>query len=196
MQINTEENQIEGWVSKFLSIKNSYYQVLTGKGRWVPDSTPYWGLLNETGLWPLEDLINYRKLMLYQNLVKSDDDRLSKNVIMNEEKYAIEKTWYCELKSMAENYKINIGDVKKLQKSEWKKTVKYQIRTAVKTKSEDAKMKMTKLRHQKNQAFERQEYICNTSISRVTDLIRLKLEMLDIGKNKLCINSSNKKENY
>ena len=38
----------------------------------LPDSTPYWGLLNELGIWPLEDHINYKKLMLLQNLLSSE----------------------------------------------------------------------------------------------------------------------------
>jgi hypothetical protein len=60
----------------------------------LPDSTPYWGLLNELGLWPLEDVINYKKLMLLQNLMASNDSRTTKKLIAYQKKYGIEASWY------------------------------------------------------------------------------------------------------
>ena len=42
---------------------------------------------------------------------------------------------------------------------------------------------MIKLRHQKGQIFILQPYIQETSIWRIRDLIKVKLELLDIGKN-------------
>ena len=40
----------------------------------LPDSTPYWGILNEVGMWPMRIFIHYKKLMLYQNIMMSDDE--------------------------------------------------------------------------------------------------------------------------
>ena len=42
---------------------------------------------------------------------------------------------------------------------------------------------MTKLRHQKEQSYILQNYIKETNICRVRDLIKVKLELFDIGKN-------------
>ena len=65
----------------------------------------------------------------------------------------------------------------------WKKHVKEKIRSSVEKKSDEMKKTMKKLRHQLNQDFRKQPYIMNTSISCVPNLLRVKLEMLDIGKN-------------
>ena len=34
----------------------------------VPKSTPYWGLLHETGIWAIKWRLAYRKIMLYHNI--------------------------------------------------------------------------------------------------------------------------------
>ena len=44
----------------------------------LPKTTPYLGILNETGIWKVEERINYRRIMLVQNILKSSDRRLSK----------------------------------------------------------------------------------------------------------------------
>ena len=41
-------------------------------------TAPYWGMLAETGSWPVENRIEYKKLMLYQHLLKAEDKRLEK----------------------------------------------------------------------------------------------------------------------
>ena len=33
----------------------------------LPISTPYWGILLETGIWPLKCMIIYRQMMLYRD---------------------------------------------------------------------------------------------------------------------------------
>ena len=35
----------------------------------VPPSTPYWGLLIELGMKPIEYKIHYKRLMLYHNII-------------------------------------------------------------------------------------------------------------------------------
>ena len=47
----------------------------------LPSSTPYWGLLAELGIWPIQDRINYHRLMLFENILNSDEERLAKKVI-------------------------------------------------------------------------------------------------------------------
>ena len=34
----------------------------------LPKTTPYMGLLNEVGIWKIEERLKYRKIMLYHNL--------------------------------------------------------------------------------------------------------------------------------
>ena len=68
-------------------------------------------------------------------------------------------------------------------KPAWKKHVKEQINENVVEKSKEKIKSMTKLRHQKNQSFIMQDYLKETNIWRIRDLIRVKLELLDIGRN-------------
>ena len=68
-------------------------------------------------------------------------------------------------------------------KSKWKQYVRTKIKQKVVAESNEKKRMMTKLRHQKQQDYCMQQYIKETNIVRIRDLIRVKLEMLDIGKN-------------
>ena len=44
----------------------------------LPITTPYIGLIIETGVWPSEQRRNYGSLMLYRNIINSSQDRLVK----------------------------------------------------------------------------------------------------------------------
>ena len=37
----------------------------------VPPSTPYWGLLIELGMKPIEYIIHFKRLMLYHNIINT-----------------------------------------------------------------------------------------------------------------------------
>ena len=165
----------------------------------MPESTPYWGLLNELGIWPLQDVINYKKFMLYQNIITSEEDRLCKKVIKTQKEYNMEGSWYMELEKTSQGYNIGLKEAETKKKSEWKKTVKRKIKDSIIRQSIEKVKEMKKLRHQKEQIFETQQYIVNTTISKVRDLIRTKLEMLDIGNNigggeKKCFGCNNYEE--
>ena len=150
----------------------------------LPDSTPYWGLLNELGIWPLEDFINYKKFMLLQNLMNADENRMAKKLIKQQKQYETEGSWYSKVAKISKEYKVDLENDDLLKdKHKWKTHVKEQIKLKIISKSEEKKNSMSKLRHQKEQEFIMQEYIKETSIWRIRDLIRVKLEMLDIGRN-------------
>ena len=43
--------------------------------------TPYIGILMETGIWPIKEKIEYQTLMLYHNLINSDEERVAKLLV-------------------------------------------------------------------------------------------------------------------
>ncbi len=43
-------------------------------------SVPYFGLLAETGIWPVEQLIEARKILLMNNIMNSKGERLIKEI--------------------------------------------------------------------------------------------------------------------
>ena len=50
----------------------------------LPANTPYLGILKETGIWNVERKVDYQRLMLYQNMMESDDERLGKQIIQDQ----------------------------------------------------------------------------------------------------------------
>ena len=79
-------------------------------------STPYYGLLSELGIWPVENLLHYKQITLYHNIITSKEGRLISEIV----KYQIENTWNgCwayEVKKTCERYKIDIDIIKTLTK--------------------------------------------------------------------------------
>ena len=47
----------------------------------LPPGTPYKGILAETGIWPIEQLFEYRRITTLKNIIDSDDKRLIKEII-------------------------------------------------------------------------------------------------------------------
>ena len=149
----------------------------------LPEGAPYWGILNELGIWPLTAIVHYKRFMLYQNLITSDDERRAKRLIQYQKEFMIDGSWYEGLDIISKEYGINLNSNIIKTKSKWKTYVKSKIRAKLKTDSESKKNSMTKLRHQRKQEFCMQKYVNNTSITRIGDLLRVKLELLDVGKN-------------
>ena len=58
-------------------------------------STPYWGILLETGTWPLKYMIIYRQMMLY--IMRSSDNRKTKQILTQQKKYKHPRGLYSEI---------------------------------------------------------------------------------------------------
>ena len=100
----------------------------------VPESTSTWGVLKETGIWSVEMQIVYQRLMLYQNLLASDDERLGRRIIEAEEE-TVYAGWATETERIAGVIEIDIGEVHNLTKKAWKKKVKEKIKLALEKQS-------------------------------------------------------------
>ena len=44
----------------------------------LPSTTLYWGLLKEVGVWPFRKVSSYQRLLLFQTLMISEEDRLGR----------------------------------------------------------------------------------------------------------------------
>ena len=93
----------------------------------LPKSTPYIGLLNELGMWRMEERIMYRKMMLYHNIIHSNEDRLCRKIIKDQEEREEEGTFYQETKKFFEEVEIEIKDVELMLKSKLKRIIKEQL---------------------------------------------------------------------
>ena len=72
---------IETWSSitdtEMMELERIQYRMLKGMLA-QPQCKPYWGLRAETGVWPVMNRIEYKKIMLFHNIVTSEDNRLIK----------------------------------------------------------------------------------------------------------------------
>ena len=71
------------------------YNKLTFKTKFyaLPVSTPYWGMLNELGMWTMKARIVYKRIMLLQNVMMSNEERLCKQVVKDQKRLEVRKCW-------------------------------------------------------------------------------------------------------
>ena len=85
----------------------------------LPITTPYIGLIIETGVLPAEQKINYSSLMLYHNIVNSSKDRLVKQIIQEQRAQNYSNT-YDKVRTIAEELNIKLEKAVIMKKSDWK----------------------------------------------------------------------------
>ena len=99
---------IETWTNfRKSDLKKMTGQLLKGLFG-LPQSTPYWGLLYELGIIPIKYVITYKRMMLYHNIMNSDDNRVIKHVVREQEASEYEKCWFGNMKMEGENIGISV----------------------------------------------------------------------------------------
>ena len=142
---------IEAWtnlrVSDVQMIKTLQAKILKGLFG-LPKTTPYWGLIHELGVMPIISRVTYKKLMLYHNIVNSDDSRVAKKLVLEQERRGIVECWFGEVKREAKEIGIMLGreQVQGKPKSAWKREVKEKVGESVKKKLLEQKKESKKLR--------------------------------------------------
>ena len=145
----------------------------------IPKTTPYLGLLNEIGIWSIEERMKYRKIMLYHNLINSSDRRLAKRLILQQRVDEEDDTFYDTVKRMASSLNIDIKDVDNLTKAELKKKVKSRIGEQMVKAIKQAKMK--KLRFIKDpEVFERKKYVQMMDAKAAIEVMKIRLNMIEL----------------
>ena len=112
----------------------------------IPETTPTWGILKETGIWPIEHQVNYQRLMLLQNLLNSEENRLGRRIIESQSEEGIEYGWYQGTVKVARKYGLEEDEVEKVTKKEWKRKVKEKIREEIEETARNKEKKMKKMR--------------------------------------------------
>ena len=166
----------------------------------IPEATPYWGVLKELGIWPIRMQVDYQRMMLFENIMTSNRERLGRWVLEDQKKREMKNTFYDEIKKTGERYQINIEQAGDLGKTEWKKYFKKKIWNVVWEISRGKEINMKKLRHQTRDKFEMKKYLKETATSDSKKILRLRLEMLDIGNNygkgRQCFGCGNNEETW
>ena len=91
-----------------------------------PKSTPNIEILFETGIWPIIGRIEYSTMMLFHSVMNSDDERISKKIIEQQQKEKLNNAMYERVKEL----EINIAKVGEIKKS-WKSLVKYKMKNKI-----------------------------------------------------------------
>jgi hypothetical protein len=89
----------------------------------LPKSTPYCALLMEVGWWTMKARIAYKKLMLYHNIMRSEEKRTTRKLVITQENENRKTTWLASIKYEMKKYNITLNVMETL-KSIWKREVK------------------------------------------------------------------------
>ena len=78
---------------------------------------------------------------------------------------------------------MEMEEVDKVKKSEWKKELKKRIASEIENVWKDRCVKMKKLRHGKKSKFGKKDYLTKSSTEEASEYLCIRLEMKDIGNN-------------
>ena len=145
----------------------------------LPKSTPYWGLLYELNILPIMLVLTYKKIMLYHNIVNSDDRRVAKKIVQEQEKSGFRDCWFGNVKEEGERIgmKIHENVVKGKLKSKWKKEVKRKIRDMFRKGVEEKKKTSKKMRFLKRSGSD--TYLPEIFNEDARTAIKIRLNMID-----------------
>ena len=158
-------------------IQKIHHKTLT-KALQLPKTTPYMGIISELNEVPFVENIWYRKFMFYYRLIKSDEGRVARIILMEQ----IEKhdAWYKEIHQYAKENNISL-DVNEQSYEQFKNHVKQKIYEKIKKELEQAKGSKTKLRF--INPGKRQEYINQCSIKEASSIMKIRLHMVNAKAN-------------
>ena len=141
-------------------------------------TTPYWGLIAETGIWPVKSRIEYKKIMLYHNIITSDSKRLVKDIVEDQIRSPYKDCWGMSIKDICEKYQIEMGEIKQYSKQILKKLIKTKITKEIVERIEEKKLDMTKLRFTNGTG--RKEYIERLKTKEAIMIMKMRLNMIEV----------------
>ena len=142
----------------------------------VPKTTPYYGLLHETGIWSVKWKLAYRKIMLYHNIMGSDGDRKVKAVV--EQQKGEDGSFYEDTQSVMRM--LELTGVDEMKKDELKKTIKDKVRLKMEEEIRTMVEKSRKLRFLKNVTFRQAPYFQCVGGEDANLILKLRLNMVDV----------------
>ena len=147
----------------------------------LPPSTPYIGLLSELGIWPVEQLFEYKRLVLFHNILTSDDSRLIKKIILNQIENIWSGCWMEKTNELCNKYNIQISTIKNIQKDKFKQELKMKINMKQNEYLKREAKEKTKLRFCNN--TQKKKYIEELGYLEAKIIMKLRLNMLELKHN-------------
>ena len=149
----------------------------------LPLSTPYTGVLIETGIWPVMARINYATLMLFHSVINSNN-RPATDIVLQQEKSNLPNTFYQRVSETGRLLDIDTKSdaIEGKRKLEWKKLCKERIQKSVRVQLQE-QCNATKLRLVRNTKWGMKVYIRKGTGSLIQQVIKLRLSMTDQKRN-------------
>ena len=122
-------NMTEGNLKSLEQIQASFLKRLLK----LPKTTPYLGMLYEIGVWRIVDVLLYKKMMLLHNIIHSDDKRIIKRIIIDQDNYSYPGCWLEVARKEARSRQIttDLDAIKQESKPVYKKRIKETIQTTL-----------------------------------------------------------------
>ena len=140
-------------------------------------STPYFGLLAEIGVWPIEQQLHYRQILLFHNIVITKETRLITEIIKNQMKEPWKGCWIEEVQKTCKKYNLDINKIPTWTKRECKNTIKKKIEDELNAKVKNLAKEKTKLRFLNDYSLK--PYIKNLEFKECITIIKLRLNMIE-----------------
>ena len=104
------------------------------------------------------------------SIMNSDDERISKKIIEQQQKEKLKNTMYERVKDIAKELEINIAKVGTIKKSTWKRLVKYKMKNKIEERLKKEMEGKAKSRT-KEDKWKMKEYILNCNGEDARDIM-------------------------
>ena len=143
----------------------------------MPKTTPYYALLMEVGWWTMRARLAYRKLMLYHNIVRSNEKRPLRKILDVQDEEKRKTTWLSSVQAEMNAYNITL-DPKETLKSTWKNEVKKKITEIAGREIRRKCNNSTKARIVRDDKYEAKEYLLGkVPLQEVKRILKMRMNM-------------------
>ena len=175
--------QLETWCSMMKKVELDKLEQLQGKILCnllqVPKTTPYWGILHETGMWSVKWRLAYRGIMFLHNILECDESRLAYEIVKQQISEGYEDSFAVHVQNLAAE--LDIEDISVLPKSTLKNAVKSGVKKKMEEEITREVEKKTKLRFiALPVSFQRAGYINDMEGDEAIKILKVRLNMVDI----------------
>ena len=127
--------------------------------------------------------LSYKKLMLYHNIIRSDERRPVKRILEVQEKEGRERTWHDSIMKEMDQFTITL-DPKQTLKSTWKKEVKERITRKMGEEIREKCKNSKKARIVQHDLYQRKDYLNGkASLKETQNILRTRMNMIKIPGN-------------
>ena len=174
---------LETWCTMMKTVELAKLERLQGKILCnllqLPKTTPYWGILHETGIWSVKWRLAYRAIMLLHNILECDETRLAYEVVKQQISEEYDESFAIYVLQLAAE--LGIEDLSVLPKSSVKKAVKEGIKKKMEEEITNEVKSKTKLRFiTQPVVFGRAAYITDLPGEEAIKVLKIRLNMVDV----------------